>query len=102
MNFLFNKIVLFCIQHNLERNVTIENVIQIIEAADKSNTQDMKKYALDLIVRNFPRVAHLPQMKVLSRDLLLDILYALADDMSTYPEGGRLLTHELSSCSLQD
>ena len=61
-----------------ERNVTIENVIQIVEAADKSNVHDMKNYALDLIVRNFPRVAHQPQMKNLSRPLLLDILYALA------------------------
>lgn len=72
-----NRLQVYC-KHNLERNVTIENVIQIVEAADKSNVHDMKNYALDLIVRNFPRVAHQPQMKNLSRPLLLDILYALA------------------------
>ena len=72
-----NRLQAYC-KHNLERNVTIENVIQIVEAADKSNVHDMKNYALDLIVRNFPRVAHQPQMKNLSRPLLLDILYALA------------------------
>lgn len=78
----------------------MDNVIQIIEAADKSNTQDMKSYALDLIVKNFPRVAHQPQMKKLSRPLLLDIIYALADEMSIYPEGR--LSHDLSSSSLHN
>jgi len=42
----------------------------------------MKKYALNLIVRHFPKVAPLPRMRTLSRELLLDILKALADDMS--------------------
>ena len=42
----------------------------------------MKKYALNLIVRHFPKVAPLPRMRTLSRDLLLDILKALADDMT--------------------
>jgi hypothetical protein len=45
-------------------------------------TQDMKKYALNLIVRHFPKVAPLPRMRTLSRELLLDILKALADDMT--------------------
>ena len=42
----------------------------------------MKKYALNLIVRHFPKVAPLPRMGTLSRELLLDILKALADDMA--------------------
>lgn len=88
---------MFC-KHNLERNVTVENVIQILEAAEKSQTQDMKKYALNLIVRHFPKVAPLPQMKVLSRELLLDILHALADEMATYPEGR--LVQDMSCASL--
>ena len=79
--------------------MTIENVIQIIEAADKSNTQDMKKYALELIVQNFPRVARQSQMRNLSRPLLLDILYALADAM---PSDESRLTHDMSFFSLHE
>jgi len=41
---------------NLERNVTVENVLQILEAADRSQAADMKKYALNLIVRYFSKV----------------------------------------------
>ena len=97
--FTNHRLQVYCKQ-NLERNVTTENVMQIIEAADKSNTQDMKNYALTLIVKNFPRVVHQPQVRNLSRHLLLDILYALADEMATYPEGR--LSHDMSNSSLQD
>lgn len=45
----------FCKQ-NLEMNVTFENVIQILEAADRIQALDMKKYALNLIVHHFPKV----------------------------------------------
>jgi hypothetical protein len=45
----------FC-KTNLERNVTVENVLQILEAADRSQAADMKKYALSLIVRYFSKV----------------------------------------------
>jgi len=76
-----NRLQVFC-KTNLERNVTVENVMQILEAADRSQAGDMKKYALNLIVRHFPKVAPLPRLQSLSRELLLDILYALADDMS--------------------
>jgi hypothetical protein len=51
--FLFVKA--FCKQ-NLEMNVTFENVIQILEAADRIQAIDMKKYALNLIVHHFPKV----------------------------------------------
>lgn len=37
-------------------NVTFENVIQILEAADRIQAIDMKKYALNLIVHHFPKV----------------------------------------------
>jgi hypothetical protein len=37
-------------------NVTFENVIQILEAADSMQAGDMKKYALNLIVHHFPKV----------------------------------------------
>ena len=50
-----NRLQVFC-KTNLERNVTVENVLQILEAADRSQASDMKKYALNLIVRYFSKV----------------------------------------------
>jgi hypothetical protein len=49
------RLQVFC-KTNLERNVTVENVLQILEAADRSQAADMKKYALSLIVRYFSKV----------------------------------------------
>ena len=49
------RLQVFC-KTNLERNVTVENVLQILEAADRSQAADMKKYALNLIVRYFSKV----------------------------------------------
>ncbi|XP_054279790.1 leucine-zipper-like transcriptional regulator 1 [Macrosteles quadrilineatus] len=79
--FTNNRLQAFCKQ-NLEMNVTFENVIQILEAADRMQATDMKKYSLNLIVHHFPKVARLPKIRLLSQELLLDILTALADDMS--------------------
>ena len=77
-----NRLHVFC-KHNLERNVTVDNVLQILEAADKSHTQDMKRYALNLIVKHFPKVAPLPKLQTLSRELLLDIIQALANELNS-------------------
>ena len=88
--FTNNRLQAFCKQ-NLEMNVTFENVIQILEAADKIKAQDMKRHALCLIVQYFPKVARLPRIRDLSRDLLLDILEALAEvevDNSVKPSSG--------------
>ncbi|CAH0765579.1 unnamed protein product [Bemisia tabaci] len=79
--FTNNRLQAFCKQ-NLEMNVTFENVVQILEAADRMQAQDMKKYALHLIVQHFPKVAKLSKIRSLSRELLLAILEALADEMS--------------------
>merc|ERR1712113_1251845 len=74
-----NRLQVFC-KTNLERNVTVENVLQILEAADRSQAADMKKYALNLIVRHFSKVALQPRIRSLSKELLLDVLYAIADE----------------------
>ena len=76
-----NRLHVFC-KHNLERNVTVDNVLQILEASDKSQTQDMKRYALNLIVKHFTKVAPLPKLQTLSKSLLLDIIQAKADELS--------------------
>ncbi|XP_034941043.1 leucine-zipper-like transcriptional regulator 1 [Chelonus insularis] len=79
--FTNNRLQAFCKQ-NLEMNVTFENVIQILEAADRMQACDVKKYALNLIVHHFSKVARLPRLQQLSRELLLDIIEALADERS--------------------
>ncbi|KAK6617125.1 hypothetical protein RUM43_014727 [Polyplax serrata] len=79
--FTNNRLNAFCKQ-NLEMNVSIDHVLPILEAADSMSATDMKKYALRLIVQNFSKVARLSKMKTLTRELLLDILEALAVEMS--------------------
>jgi len=73
-----NRLQVFC-KTNLERNVTVENVLQILEAADRSQASDMKKYALNLIVRYFSKVALQPRIRLLSKELLLEVLSAIGD-----------------------
>lgn len=80
-SFTNNRLQTFCKQ-NLEMNVSFENVIQILEAAHGMQATDMKKYALDLIVHHFTKVAKLPRLRMLPKELILDILIALANDMS--------------------
>ena len=58
---------------------------------------DMKKHALNIIVQNFPKVARLPHIKTLPRPLLLDVIEALAEEMS---ESGGKLCQDMSSISL--
>ncbi|KAK3085495.1 hypothetical protein FSP39_004179 [Pinctada imbricata] len=94
--FTNNRLQAFC-KNNLERNVTVQNVVQILEAADKIQAIDMKRHALKLIVHHFPKVANLPELRRLNKDQLLDILSALADDM-----GEGHLTSDHSSSSLSD
>ncbi|XP_011498946.1 PREDICTED: leucine-zipper-like transcriptional regulator 1 [Ceratosolen solmsi marchali] len=86
--FTNNRLQAFCKQ-NLEMNVTFENVIQILEAADRMQAVDIKKYALNLIVHHIEKVVRLPRLKQLSRELLLDIIEAMADECSeiqTFPD----------------
>ncbi|XP_064461375.1 leucine-zipper-like transcriptional regulator 1 [Ornithodoros turicata] len=92
--FTNNRLQAFC-KENLEMNVTFENVIQILEAADKIQATDMKKHALSLIVHHFPKVARLPRLRCLSKDLLLDIVGAVADHLSESK-----LCQDVSSASL--
>ena len=90
----------------MERNVSSENVVQILEAADKTQTvqtHDIKRYALSLIVKNFHKVIYLPQTASLSRQLLLDILYAMAEEKSSDLETGKLVQDlSLASSEIQD
>lgn len=89
-----NRLQVFC-KTNLERNVTVENVLQILEAADRSQAADMKKYALNLIVRHFSKVALQPRIRALSKELLLDVLFAIADESQE-----RQMIQDVSCCSI--
>uniref|UniRef100_A0AAV2MRR0 BTB domain-containing protein n=1 Tax=Knipowitschia caucasica TaxID=637954 RepID=A0AAV2MRR0_KNICA len=71
----------YCKQ-NLEMNVTVENVLQILEAADKTQALDMKKHCLHIIVHQFIKVSKLPNLRSLSQLLLLDIIESLASHIS--------------------
>ena len=58
----------------------VGNVIKILDAADKTGTTQMKRYSLDMCVKHFDKVASQPNLKTLSKDLLLDIMGAVAID----------------------
>ncbi|XP_031426823.1 leucine-zipper-like transcriptional regulator 1 isoform X2 [Clupea harengus] len=76
-----NRLQAYCKQ-NLEMNVTVENVLQILEAADKTQALDMKKHCLHIIVHQFIKVSQLPNLRSLSQVLLLDIIDSLAAHIS--------------------
>ncbi|XP_073414080.1 leucine-zipper-like transcriptional regulator 1 isoform X2 [Dendrobates tinctorius] len=79
--FFSNRLQAYCRQ-NLEMNVTVENVLQILEAADKTQALDMKKHCLHIIVHQFTKVAKLPNLRSLSQPLLINIIESLASHIS--------------------
>lgn len=56
----------------------------MLEASDKMNVPDIKKYALCMIVREVAQVAQQPKLKHLSRALLLEVIQAVAETQSVY------------------
>eukprot|EP01137_Pigoraptor_chileana_P036747 Opistho-2@32857 len=78
--FTNDRLQVFC-RHNLEENVSGDNVLQILEAADRIHAIDMKQHAITVIVREFPKVARRPKMRELKKSLLIDILEALSSRM---------------------
>lgn len=96
--FTNNRLQAFCKQ-NLEMNVTFENVIQILEAADRMQAADIKNYALNLIKHNYPKVWRQHRLKTetqLSRELLVDLLDALVDvlDENSEDRMGQDMVHD--------
>lgn len=85
-----NRLQAYC-KYNLEHNIHVQNVLQLLEASDKMNVPDIKKYALSMIVRDFAQVARLPKMQKLSRDLLLEVIEAMADVFGGMPIGKDML-----------
>ncbi|KOB74829.1 putative leucine-zipper-like transcriptional regulator 1 [Operophtera brumata] len=65
-----------------------ENVLAILQAADRMRAADIKDYALKMIVHHFGSVARQDAIKNLPQSLLVDIIWALADEthFSSPPE----------------
>ncbi|XP_068154668.1 leucine-zipper-like transcriptional regulator 1 homolog [Drosophila tropicalis] len=78
-----NRLHAFC-KYSLEHNITYENVLQTLEASDITKIFDIKDYALKLIVKDFAKVARLPKIASLSRELLLEIIRAVADSQGEF------------------
>ncbi|XP_014086570.1 leucine-zipper-like transcriptional regulator 1 homolog [Bactrocera oleae] len=78
-----NRLAAFC-KYSLEHNITYENVLQTLEASDITRIYDIKDYALRLIVKDFTKVARLPKIGALSRELLLEIIRAVADSQGEF------------------
>ncbi|KAF9805198.1 hypothetical protein SFRURICE_019016, partial [Spodoptera frugiperda] len=108
--FTNNRLQVFC-KHNLQSNVSPDNVLAILQAADRMRAADIKEYALKMIVHHFGLVSHtkashtavitdfffwdMPAttshtaatpvarqdaIKNLAQPLLVDIIWALADE----------------------
>ncbi|CAH2233958.1 jg21439 [Pararge aegeria aegeria] len=77
--FTNNRLQVFC-KHNLQSNVSPENVLAILQAADRMRAADIKEYALKMIVHHFELVARQDAIKNLAQPLLVDMICALADD----------------------
>lgn len=77
--FTNNRLQVFC-KHNLQSNVTPENVIAILQAADRMRAADIKEYALKMIVHHFGLVARQEAIKNLAQPLLVDIIWMLAEE----------------------
>jgi leucine-zipper-like transcriptional regulator 1 len=89
--FTNNRLQAYC-KHNLENNITYDNVLQILEASDKMNVPDIKNHALRMVVQEFQQVAKLPKMRILNRELLLDVIMAMADVL-----GEIRMSHDITS-----
>ncbi|XP_047524556.1 leucine-zipper-like transcriptional regulator 1 homolog isoform X1 [Pieris napi] len=77
--FTNNRLQVFC-KHNLQSNVSPDNVVAILQAADRMRAADIKEYALKMIVHHFELVAHQDSIRTLAQPLLVDIICALAEE----------------------
>ncbi|KAG6449738.1 leucine-zipper-like transcriptional regulator 1 [Manduca sexta] len=102
--FTNNRLQVFC-KHNLQSNVSPENVLAILQAADRMRAADIKEYALKMIVHHFGLVARQEAIKNLAQPLLVDIIWALAEEPhfdSPLPVQPRSLPSSSSADTLTD
>jgi len=65
----------------LEEKVSVDNILDIFEAADAIKMQEVKAHILSLIVNDFGTINKQAHFRTLKRELLLDILDTLAAKM---------------------
>ncbi|XP_053617422.1 leucine-zipper-like transcriptional regulator 1 [Plodia interpunctella] len=102
--FTNNRLQVFC-QHNLQSNVSPENVLAILQAADRMRASDIKEYALKMIAHHFGQVARQDAIKNLAQPLLVDIIWALAEEPhfdTPLPQQPRSLPSSASADTLTD
>ncbi|XP_050668397.1 leucine-zipper-like transcriptional regulator 1 homolog isoform X2 [Leptidea sinapis] len=95
--FTNNRLQVFC-KHNLQSNVSPENVVAILQAADRMRAADIKEYALKMIVHHFELVARQEAIRSLPQPLLADIISALVEE----PRQDTPLPRSLPSSSSAD
>lgn len=102
--FTNNRLQVFC-KHNLQSNVSPDNVLAILQAADRMRTADIKEYALKMIVHHFGLVARQEAIKYLAQPLLVDIINAMAEEPrfdSPLPHQPRSLPSSSSADTITD
>ena len=67
---------------SLEKDVCVDNVLTMLEAANAINMEVMKKHCLEMIATNFPAIVQQAYFRNLKRELLLNILDVLASKMN--------------------
>ena len=70
----------------LEEKVSVDNILDIFEAADAINMEEVKSHILNLIVNDFGTIVKQAHFRTLKRGLLLDILDTLAVKMPSVPK----------------
>ncbi|XP_051173139.1 speckle-type POZ protein-like [Leptopilina boulardi] len=68
------KLRLIC-EEFFERCLSIDNVIGILEHADRHNSQDLKNECIVFIDRNFDKVGNTDAFRNMHKDLLLDFIF---------------------------
>lgn len=82
--FTNDRLMVAC-KHNLETNITNNNVIDILAVADKLNLIDIKQHAFNLIVKNIDRVGQqLDQLENLNKNLLVQIIQNAAKEFEKF------------------
>eukprot|EP00800_Vazella_pourtalesii_P008004 TRINITY_DN2127_c0_g1_i4.p1 TRINITY_DN2127_c0_g1~~TRINITY_DN2127_c0_g1_i4.p1 ORF type:complete len:635 (-),score=123.38 TRINITY_DN2127_c0_g1_i4:110-2014(-) len=76
-----SRIQVFC-KEALEQRIVHENVINLLRISSEIGVEVVKKYTLNRIVANFNNVFDMVDFQDLSKDLLLDVLEALAKNSS--------------------
>ena len=63
---------------SLEQNVCVDNVVSLLEASDSIDLKEMKDRCLSLITKHFPALIVQPEFRNLKKELLLNVMEALA------------------------